>query len=309
MISKTFKFVDPQGVEIYVYKWLPKNLKKAKGVVQIAHGMAEHASRYERFAQKLTAAGYIVYANDHRGHGKTAGKLENVGYFGDKDGFTWMVRDLYQLNGIIHNSFPKLPVFLFGHSMGSFLTQNFMESYKFSINGAILSGTLGPQGALIDFGLFLSSLIILFKGKKHLSKTLFDISMGSYNKSFRPNRTKFDWLSRDKKEVDKYVADPYCGGVFTAQAYHDLFWGIKDMHRLSRMRKISKDLPIYLFSGELDPVGSKTRTVVNLINIYNDLEIKNVSFKFYKKCHHETLNETNREEVMKDVIRWLNAQV
>lgn len=301
--------MDPQGAEIFVYKWLPKNIKKAKGVVQIAHGLAEHASRYERFAQKLTAAGYIVYANDHRGHGKTAGKLENVGYFGDKNGFDWMVQDLYQLNGIIHNSFPKLPVFLFGHSMGSFLVQNFIERYKFSTNGAVLSGTLGPQGALIDLGIFLSAAIILFKGKKYRSHFLFSLAMGSYNNSFKPARTKFDWLSRDKKEVDKYVADPYCGGVFTSQAYQDLFRGIKNMHRKGNMRKISKDLPIYLFSGEKDPVGSKTKTVVKLIDLYNGLEIRNVTWKFYKKGHHEMLNETNREEVMKDVIHWLNSQV
>lgn len=309
MISKTFKFADPQGVVIHAYKWLPKNLKKAKGVVQIAHGMAEHASRYERFAQKLTAAGYIVYANDHRGHGKTAGKLDNVGYFGDSDGFAWMVRDCYQLNGIIHNSFPKLPVFFFGHSMGSFLAQSFMESYKFSINGTVLCATLGPQGPLLDIGLFLSSLIILFKGKKHKSQILFDMSMGSYNKSFRPNRTKFDWISRDKKEVDKYVNDPYCGGVFTAQAYHDLFRGIKNMLRKGNIRKISKDIPIFLISGDKDPVGGKTKTVVELIRLYREMDIKNVTHKFYKNAHHELLNETNREEVMKDVIAWLNAQV
>jgi alpha-beta hydrolase superfamily lysophospholipase len=309
MTSKTFKFVDQDGFEIFVFNWLPKNLKKAKGVIQIAHGMGEHASRYERFAKALTAAGYIVFANDHRGHGRTAKNLDNFGYIGDKDAFNGMVRDMYHLNGIIHNKFPKLPVILFGHSMGSLLAQSFIETYKFRVNGVILSGASGPEGSVMNLGILIAILQGMIKGKKYRSVLLSKMVFGKYNKSFKPSRTLFDWLSRDKKEVDLYVADPYCGGIFPTSFFRFLFSGVQQIYRPGNLKKIPRDLPMYVFSGEKDPVGHNTKGVMKMLHLFSDLGIKDISYHFYKNARHEMLNETNRNEVMKNVITWLNKQV
>jgi alpha-beta hydrolase superfamily lysophospholipase len=193
MIKEDFTFKDGGDVEIFVYKWLPEDMSKVRGVVQIAHGMAETAARYERFAGALTKAGYIVYANDHRGHGKTAKTVENVGYLGE-DGFNWMVKDMKQLNDIIKNDNPNLPVFLFGHSMGSMLSQSYITLYGDSIKGVILSGTSGKQGLILSLGIKMARGEVEKIGPKTPSEKLNKMTFASYNNEFKPVRTDFDWL-------------------------------------------------------------------------------------------------------------------
>ena len=306
MQSEPFTFRDPQGIEIFVYKWLPGTKFKAKAVVQIAHGMAETAARYERFANALTEAGYIVYANDHRGHGRTAKNLTNVGYMG-KDGFNWAVKDLHQLTQIIKEENASLQLFLLGHSMGSFLTQQYIYRYGPGLKGVLLSGTSGKKGFILDIGIVLAKLTMIFKGAERASPLLNAMSSGSYNDQFKPNRTKFDWLSRDNAEVDKYISDPFCGTEFSAGFFYDLFRGLKDIHRIQNQQKIPKNLPLYLFSGSMDPVGNYTKSVVQLIQTYQILKLSDVVYKFYSGGRHEMLNEINRDEVTQNVIDWLNA--
>lgn len=306
MREEIFTFKDSQGVELFVYKWLPETLELSKGVVQLAHGMAETAERYRRFAEALTQEGYIVYANDHRGHGKTAKTLEKVGFMG-RDGFNWMVKDLYELNCLIRNENSSVPVYLMGHSMGSFLTQSFIYQYGEQLNGAILSGTAGKMGPIINLATWIAKREVKKYGEEAQSTKLNRLSFGGYNKSFKPVRTEFDWLSRDEKEVDKYIEDPFCGGIFSAGYFYDLLKGLKETHKWENMDKIPKELPIYVFSGEKDPVGSNTKTVIQLINTYKTLGIKDVSYKFYKDGRHEMLNELNKAEVTKDVIDWLKV--
>ncbi|KRQ88053.1 Phospholipase YtpA [Caloramator mitchellensis] len=308
MQTDTFAFSNGQNVEIFTYKWMPNEDKEIKGVIQIAHGMAETAARYDRFAEFFTNEGYVVYANDHVGHGKTAKSIENVGYTG-KDGFNRMIYDMKQLNDIIKKEYPNVPVFLLGHSMGSFLAQSYITKYGNTINGVILSGTAGKQGILLDIGIFLAKLEMKRKGERWQSNLLNKLSFGNYNKSFRPNKTEFDWLSRDEKEVEKYINDPFCGTVFTASFYYDFFNGLKKIHQKNYMAKIPKDLPIYIFAGEQDPVGNKCRTIKWLIEKYKKLGIKDVSYKFYKDGRHEMLNEINRDEVMSDLLFWLQSKI
>ena len=264
------------------------------------------AIRYERFARALTSAGYIVYANDHRGHGKTAKKVENLGYCGD-DGFNSMVKDMKQLNDIIRNENPDIPVFLFGHSMGSILSQSYISLFGDTINGVVLSGTSGKQGLLIEMGILMAKREIKKIGKKAQSSLLNKMSFGRYNNAFKPNRTEYDWLSRDTSEVDMYANDPFCGTVFTAGFYYDLFLGIKDTQKLESMKNIPGKLPVYFMSGELDPVGKNCRTVLKLIKDYKKLGIFDVTYKFYKGGRHEMLNEINKEEVTNDIISWLDT--
>lgn len=304
MIEKNFSFKDGEGVEIFVYKWEPEDQGNIRGVVQISHGMAEHAGRYERFAKALTDAGYIVYANDHRGHGKTAGRVENVGYCGE-DGFNWMVKDMKELTSIIKKENASLPVFLFSHSMGSMLSQMYIALYGDEIKGAILSGTSGRQGIMLSLGIFMAKRQVIKIGVKTPSETMNKMTFASYNKEFSPTRTPFDWLSRDEKEVDKYINDSFCGGVFSAGFFYDFLRGLRKIHSREMLEKIPKELPVYFISGEKDPVGKNCRTIAGLLEEYKKLGIKDVSYKFYRDGRHEMLNEVNRDEVMKDVINWI----
>lgn len=306
MVTANFTFKDDEGVKIYSYKWSPENDSAIKGVVQISHGMAEMSSRYAGFAEFLTDNGYIVYSNDHRGHGKTAKNLEDIGYLGESDGFKWMIEDMHELTGIIKKENPDLPVVLFGHSMGSFLTQGYIEQYGKELNGAILSGSNGKQGLILTIGKIIAKGEMKKIGRKGRSELLNNMSFGSYNKSFNPCRTDFDWLSRDAKIVDKYIDDPYCGGVFTASFYYDFLNGLSQIEKRKNIEQIPKDLPIYIFSGALDPVGKNGKGIAKLVDIYKQLNIRDVTFKLYEDGRHEMLNELNKDEVMKDILTWLS---
>lgn len=306
MIDKSFSFKSKDGTKVFVYKWLPENIK-AKGIVQISHGMAETAKRYERFAKVLTQNGYIVYANDHRGHGKTAGSVENLGYLAEKDGFEWLVRDLNDLSIIIKDENPSIPLFLFGHSMGSFVAQRYIMLHGKNLDGLILSGSNGTQGRVLDIGLLLAKREIRKHGRKNKSSKLNDLIFGNYNKAFKPTRTEFDWLSRDKDEVDKYIEDPYCGTIFTAGFFYDFLVGLKEIENKKNLNLIPRDLPIYIFSGDKDPVGRYGKGVINLFNRYKNQGVKDVRYKLYEGGRHEMLNEINREEVMEDVVQWLDS--
>jgi alpha-beta hydrolase superfamily lysophospholipase len=267
--------------------------------------MGEHAARYERFAQTLTNEGYAVYANDHRGHGKTAGSLENIGYFADENGWEKVVNDLHTLSGIIKKENPNKPFFLLGHSMGSFLSRHYAMLYGNDLTGLVLSGTGGDPGAIGKIGLFIAKMEARLRGKRARSEMMTQLSFGAFNKAFKPNRTQFDWLSRDNAEVDKYIHDPWCGGVFTAGFFCDMLSGLGFVNRKENIMKIPKTLPIYLFSGAKDPVGANTRGVIQVYNVLRSAGINDVTLKFYADGRHEMLNETNREEVFGDVIAWL----
>lgn len=306
MIKNTFKFNGIGDLEVFVYKWSPDENKEIKGAFQIAHGMAETAARYERFAEKLVENGFVVYANDHRGHGNTAKDVEKLGDLGE-DGFNAMVEDMHKLTGIIKEENKDVPVYLLGHSMGSFLTQRYICLYGSGLKGAILSGSSGSQGFTPYFGRFLAKREIKKAGRGAKSPKLDKLSFGGYNKGFNPNRTKFDWLSRDEKEVDKYIDDPYCGTVFTAGFFHDLCGGLLSIADKNEIAKVPKELPIYIFSGDKDPVGGNGKRVLKLVRAYKNQGIKDVTYKLYKDGRHEMLNELNREEVIQDTIDWIKS--
>lgn len=305
MKVENFTFKDKGNLEIFVYKWLPDEKVQVKGVVQIAHGMAETAGRYGGLASILTENGFVVYANDHRGHGKTAGEISKLGELGE-DGFNKMVENMKELNEIIEKENSNLPVFLLGHSMGSFLTQRYICLYGRGLKGAILSGSCGKQGVMIDIGRLIAKGEIKKIGRDGKSNKLDKLSFGSYNNSFKPNRTAFDWLSRDNNEVDKYIVDPFCGTVFTAGFFYDFLGGLKCIADKREIKKVPTGLPIYILSGDKDPVGKYGKGVLKLVRTYKEHGIEDLSYKLYKDGRHEMLNEINKKEVMTDVIKWLN---
>jgi alpha-beta hydrolase superfamily lysophospholipase len=294
MKNDTFTFKAADGTQIFTYRWMPDDASAIVGAVQIAHGMVEHAARYER---------------DHRGHGKTAGSLDRVGYFADEMGWEKVVVDMHTLTGIIKKECPKKPFFLFGHSMGSFLSRYYSMHYADELSGLLLSGTAGDPGIMGKIGLFIAKMDAKIHGKKAKSNIMNKLSFGAFNDAFKPNRTNYDWLSRDNAEVDKYVNDPWCGAVCTAGFFCDLLGGVVYINKKENIAKIPKSLPIYIYSGAKDPVGGNTKGVSQVYNTLKDAGIGDVTLKFYEDARHETLNEINREEVFRDVIAWMNKHI
>jgi alpha-beta hydrolase superfamily lysophospholipase len=306
MDTTTFTVTATDGTPLHVFRWSPDAGAAPKAVVQIAHGMAEHSARYARFAEVLTAAGYAVYAQDHRGHGQTAGDLKRAGFFAEHDGWSTVVEDMYAVTRTIREEQPGLPIFLFGHSMGSMLSRTYAIRHGAELDGLILSGTGGDPGMLGKVGQVVALVEAKVRGKGTASPLLDKLSFGNFNKPFEPARTPFEWLSRDPAEVDAYIADPWCGFVCTAGMFQDLLSGIALINADSQVARIPQGLPIYLFSGAEDPVGDKTKGVQQVVDQFRRLGIKDVFVRFYLGARHEVLNETNRDEVMADAVDWLD---
>lgn len=304
----SFSFESKDGKKIYTYKWENLNIIP-KGIIQISHGMAETAARYKEFADILAENGFIVYANDHRGHGQNVNDIGELGYLGSGDGFLKLIDDMGILTDIIQNDYPDLPIILFGHSMGSFASQRYIMDYENKIDGLILSGSNGAQGGILNFGKLIATFESKLRGEKAKSNLLNKLSFGSYNSKFKPNRTEFDWLSRDENEVDKYINNPLCGSVFPASFYRDFFKTLQYIEDKNNLSKIPKDLPIYIISGGDDPVGNFGVGVKNLYERYKNAGTKYVDYKIYIDARHELLNEINRDEVILDIINWIDKIV
>ena len=302
---KQYSFIDKEEIEINCYKWESKE-KNIKGVVQIVHGMTEHALRYDFFARKLTEEGYIVYAHDHRGHGETSKSEEERGYIADKEGFDLLVEDVKELSDIIKKENEELPLILFGHSMGSFVSQRYIELYGDKIDGVILSGTNGRPDPITKLGIIISRDEMILRGRKAKSKVMDKLSFGDFNSNFKPNRTDYDWLCSVDEEVDKYIADPQCGFVCTTSYYYDLIRGLWKINEKENLKLIPKDLPVLIFAGDKDPVGDFGKGIIRLYECYKDLGIENLRYKLYKDGRHEMLNESNKDEVIEDILKWCN---
>jgi alpha-beta hydrolase superfamily lysophospholipase len=306
MRSSEFTHQASDGKTLFVRRFLPDDSASVKAIVHLAHGMAEHSARYARVAEALTTAGYAVYANDHRGHGKTASPDE-LGFFAEKDGFARVVGDLVELVAREKKEHPDLPLVLVGHSMGSYMVQEFIIDHGREIAGAVLSGSAGKPNLLASAGRLLARAVRLRAGARGKSKLLGDLSFGAFNKQFAPTRTAFDWLSRDVAEVDKYVTDPLCGFDVTTSLWVDVLDALASIARPERQARIPKDLPIYVFSGSEDPVSGNTKSLEQLLAAYRLAGVRDVAHRFYPGARHETLNETNRDEVTRDLITWLDV--
>lgn len=297
------------NLSLYGYAWLPDGDPKA--VLLLAHGMAEHCSRYERFAQALTAAGYAVYSYDHRGHGRTATQNEGqmLGHFADSDGWRLVLADLGAVRAEVSRRHPDLPIFLMGHSMGSLIARAYIQQHAAGLAGVILSGTAGDPGPIRLGGLALAKVEARLRGRRTPSPTLDKLTFGAFNKPFEVNgqaRTDFEWLSRDTDEVDKYVADPWCGFIGTTQFYADLFEGIAPIHNAKRVADVPADLPLFLIAGSNDPVGDNWKGVLAAKRQFQSAGVRDVRSQLYREARHEILNETCRDEVTADIIAWLD---
>jgi alpha-beta hydrolase superfamily lysophospholipase len=304
MAKSEHGFQVKDGLRIVYRKHIPES--DIKAIVIIVHGMAEHADRYDNFAGFLNREGFVVYVHDQRGHGKTAGSIENVGFLSDQDGWRNITNDLAQMVEISKQDYPEKKIILLGHSMGSFVVRTYLAGNSEKVHAAILSGTTGSAGLMGKFGLFLIAIMLLFKKKNSPSPLMNKLSFGDFNKSFKPSRTEFDWLSRDHEVVDKYVADLYCGGIFSLGFFKDMMQGLEFVNKKETAALVRKDLPMYLFSGEKDPVSMNGKKVKEVYEMYKSSGIINIDMKMYPDARHETLNEINKEEVYSDVLSFLN---
>ena len=303
------------GTRLFLRRWTPEGA--VRGVVHLVHGMAEHAGRYSVLGRELADKGFELWAADQRGHGKTADTAVNdpgrgglLGHTCDRDGFFRVVRDIALINKHIGENRKGVPLFIMGHSWGSFLVQGFIEAlgpsaHEAGIAGALLSGTRGPGGAEILFGAPFLVLVAALTVARRVSGLAHAMAVGPYNKPFKPNRTEFDWLSRDKSAVDAYAADPYCGMRCSSGFFRDMIGGLGRIHRKKAIRAIPADLPVYIFCGSDDPVGSMGASPTRLVNAYRSRGIGDLEFVVYPEARHETLNETNREEVRDGLLNWL----
>jgi alpha-beta hydrolase superfamily lysophospholipase len=302
LTDETLMTASPDGHPILTRRWLPQGAPRA--AVQIVHGLAEHSARYSRLAEALNAAGYAVYAHDHRGHGPSCPPAD-LGYFADADGWRRLLDDIQLVAQRVSAEQPGVPRVFLGHSMGSFLGQTYIAEHGRELAAAVLSGTSGPPPAILPIG----KRIVAFErwrlGPRGKSPLVQALLFGEQNKPFRPARTPYDWLSRDPAEVDKYIADPLCGFALTNQLAADLVGALSSLASPALAARIPKALPIYVFSGARDPVGAKLQ---GLLDVYQAAGLA-VTAKIYPDARHETLNETNREEVTRDLLAWLDARL
>lgn len=305
MSSSEFYYDSSDGkTKIHGVKWIPENGIKA--VLQISHGMLEHIERYYDFAEYMSEQGILVVGNDHLGHGSSIVNEENRGYFDEDDGNKVLIEDMHKLFSIIKSENADKPYFILGHSMGSFLTRQFITIYGNEIDGAIISGTGQQPVGRIKFGMFVTKLIAYFKGWNYRSKFVDHLVLGGNNKKFEPARTKFDWLTRDDDIVDNYISDSRISVIFTLNGFYNLFNGILKMNEQENLKLIPKDLPMIFLSGDMDPVGNFSKDVIKAFNIYKNLGMKNISMKLYNGDRHEILNEIDREQVYEDILLWIS---
>jgi len=293
------------GHKSYMYKWEPEDDIKALGVVHLVHGSCEHSKRYIEFANFLTNNGYIVYSSDLRGHGLSVSSEEELGYFGEKNGWTNLVDDLHEVTEFIKKEHQGLKVFMLGHSMGSFLARNYGMVYGGDINGLIATGTAQNPKPILKFAKFLAERDIKKTGGKRRNELLNKMSYDSFNNQFKPMRTDKDWLTRDEKIVEEYIEDKFCGYVFTSSGFRDMFDGLLFITNKNNIKNAPKNLPILLLSGGNDPVGGNGKMIKKAYNDYKKYGITNIKMKLYEGMRHEILNEIGKEEVYKDILTFL----
>ena len=280
-----------------------------RAIVQIIHGIAEYIGRYDEFMSFLADNGIIAVGTDHLGHGKSIESEEQTGFFAYDNGWDYVVRDEEVLRLAMHENYPELPIIVFGHSMGSFMTRTLLIRYPDAFNAAIISGTGNQGAALVNGGLFMGNLVTGLRGAHHYSKFLNNLAFGSYNKIYDNPKTEYDWLSRDEANVQKYIDDPLCGFIPSCSLFRDMMTGVKFITNKKSLTAMNKDMPVYFMSGDMDPVGECGKGVQKAYNNFLEAGMKDVSIKLYPGGRHEMLNEINKDEVYADILAWLNSKI
>lgn len=289
------------GRRIITDLWRPQ---RPIALIHLLHGLAEHPARYEHFARHCNRQGIAVAAHNHRGHGENCPEDE-LGHFADENGWNKVISDVALVQDSIRFQVPDVPLVLLGHSMGSYIAQSFLMQGHGRVSALILSGSTYNSRLQLWIGHWIAAIESMRLGKSCPSSLLNKMSFGEFNKSFAPNRTEFDWLSRDESAVDKYIADPLCGAESSSRLWFDLTGGLLDVTSAKALRKIRPDLPILITGGAADPVGGR-EGLSRLAKQYEKSGNRNTTLKIYAQARHEMFNEINNDEFNQNITRWLS---
>lgn len=281
--------------------------QKPKASILILHGMAEHQERYYDFIKYLISLDFDVYIYNQRGHGKDT-KIRNLGFISATNGYQLLIDDAVTVTEYIEKNNRSNKLFLFGHSMGSIIARNVMQKYD-KYTGVILSGTTMPSKLYTFYGSLLSSLIRRFKGPKHITPYLNNLIYGDKKYTKLSKRTAYDWLTRNNTIVGAYINDPYCGYVCSVSFYHDLAKLNINASKKKLVCQTKRELPLYIISGEMDPVGNYGKEIKKYISFLKKCGFSNVTFKLYPEFRHEILNEINNQEVYSDIVHWISKKI
>ena len=308
MVRNEFTFPSADGrTAIHAAEWLPETAPRA--VLVLSHGVSEHILRYEPFAAFLTEHGFAVCGHDHLGHGLSVAEGAPRLYFGPRGSWDDVVRDLYARRELAGKRFPGVPVFLLGHSMGSFLARTYLIRYPGTVAGAILMGTGQMAPAVLAAARLLAAEEARRVGEDHASPLVTKLAFETYNRRFAPNRTAFDWLAANEESVDRYIADPLCGGDTTTGLFREMLFGIAYVAKRENLRKMNLNTPVLFLSGEDDPVGDMGKGVRRAYAAFRRAGVRDAELKLYPGLRHEILNEADRETVYRDILDWLESRL
>ncbi|PKM84328.1 MAG: alpha/beta hydrolase [Firmicutes bacterium HGW-Firmicutes-11] len=281
---------------------------RPRGILQIAHGMAEHSLRYRETIEFFTARGYVVCGNDHLGHGMTAASRQELGYFGKQKGWFHMAEDMYGLTLRMKETYGELPYFLLGHSMGSLLARVYLTRYGSDLNGVVLSGTSGPNPKA-GLSKPLVSLISATKGEHHRSKLIYGLAFGNYNDRYEKGCDRLSWMSQVQPVLDDFRKDPLCNFTLTVAGFRDLMELLAFVSRKQWATEIPADLPVLLVSGEMDPVGDFGEGVKKVYKALEAAGCKDLTMKLYPDTRHEIFNEPVRRQTMEDIAAFMEDRL
>lgn len=305
----SYTFAARDGKEIFYTYWPIDKNETLRGVVQIAHGIGEHIGRYEEVALALNKEGFAVYGNDHRGHGRTANNGKTLGQYTGESFWNDAVEDMHEMTELIKSEHPNAYFILLGHSLGSLLGRDYIARYGAEVDAVIISGTAGYIKVLGPAGVAITNLLVRFRGRTATSPLIESFFFDQFNRKFKPNRTKLDWLSRDEHEVDKFDKDPLRSEKFQIGILQGAALGGKMANAPKTLKNTPKDLPMYIFSGDQDPVGEMGAGVKRVYHDYKKAGMKELTLKLYPGGRHEMFNETNRKEVLEDMMNWINKVI
>lgn len=292
---------------IYAEIYAPKT-GAPRGIIQLVHGMIDYTGRYTALADYLAQNGFILAGNHHLGHGKSAATQEDLGHFADKDGATYVIEDVHTMNKHLRASYPTLPIIMLGHSMGSFISRLYVKEHPTTVSGLIIHGTGGPN-PLVGVGKALAGIIRGFYGPRHKSKLINNMAFGSYNSKFPKEEGHNAWLTRDLEKVKDRDTNPYTSFEFSVSSYIDLFGFLGNSNSGAWFKAYPKNLPTLVMSGDMDPVGNYGKGPRYVYKQLMISGVNDVKLKTYEGARHELFNETNSDEVFKDILSWIEGVV
>ena len=311
MIREDFHFLSKDAkTKMHGVRWLPDD-GAVNGVIQLVHGMQEYIGRYEELAEFLTGHGFLVVGHDHLGHGQSVRDKNHLGYFCKPRPSEVLVEDMHQVTAMTRRSYPGLPYFIFGHSMGSYLLRKYLTVYSADVDGAILCGTGSVPDLYCYAGIALCALIAMFRGWHYRSSLVRKIAFGKPYAKFCMDGTvpEKSWLCNDAERVKEYYSDPQCTFDFTLNGFYGLFSTVSYDNQEKYIRQVRTDLPIFLISGSEDPVGDAGVGVKRVYRQYKKAGLRDVTMKLYEGDRHELINEPDRANVFADLWEWVTSHL